>query len=143
MKKRLVIWTSIFAVVLAMISGCKSSSNQLVGHRFMGVSKDSKISEAKLVVKKLWVAEQIYYEENGSFTGATDDIFGKGSVPPGLIVDEPLGIEFFNFYITDVLGCSDNEAVLIYATPNAEDESLLDVTNIEITIDGVITGGTY
>jgi len=111
--------------------------------RFMSASKKSKISEARLVVKLMWEAEQVYYEENGCFTGAVDDIFGTGSIPDSLIVDEPFGLHRFDFYITDVADFSDHDAVLIYATPNTSDASLYDVSDIEITVDGYLTGGIY
>ena len=111
--------------------------------RFMAASKKSKISDATLVVKLMWEAEQVYYEENGYFTGAADDIFGTGSIPDGLIVDERMGIHRFDYYITDVVDLSDGDAVLIYATPNMTDASLYDVSDIEITVDGVVSGGVF
>ena len=111
--------------------------------RFMAASKKTKISEAKLVVKQIWMAEQVYYEENGCFTGAADDIFGTGSVPDGLIVGEPSGVHRFDYYITDVADFSDGDAVLIYAMPNMTDASLYDVSDIEVTVDGVVSGGDF
>ena len=104
--------------------------------RFMAASKKSKISEAKMVVKQIWQANQAYYEENGTYAAATDDIFGTGSVPQGLIVDTPSGEPRFEY---DILA---NGAA--QAEPNTDvDGSLGDVSNIVISADGVVSGGTF
>lgn len=104
--------------------------------RFMAASKKSKISEAKMVVKQIWQASQAYYEENGSYPAAVDDIFGTGSVPAGLIVDEPSGEPRFKY---DILADGAAEA-----EPNtAVDASLGDVSTVAIDAEGNITGGTF
>ena len=104
--------------------------------RFMAASKKSKVSEAKMVVKQIWEAEQVYYEETGSFTATADDIFGTGSVPSGLTVDEPSGTPRFDYAI-DAGGAAS-------ATPDTDvDASLGDVSTININTEGVVTGGTF
>ncbi len=101
------------------------------------VVKQSKVSEAKLVVKQIWEAEQTYYEEIGNYTEAVTDDPGMfpSSIPTGLIVDKPSGTPRFNYF------CDDAGAVS--AEPNAVDASLSDVATINISADGVITGGTF
>ncbi len=104
--------------------------------RFMAASKKSKISEAKLIVKQIWEAEGTYYEEHGTYTTTVTDVFGTGSVPAGLIVDTPSGTPRFTY---NILANGAAEAV-----PNTSvDASLGDVSNIQISQDGVVTGGTF
>ncbi len=104
--------------------------------RFMAASKKSKISEAKMVVKQIWQANQAYYEETGAYATATADIFGDGSIPTGLIVDTPSGEPRFDY---DILADGAAQAV-----PNTDvDGSLGDVSNIVISTDGVVSGGTF
>jgi prepilin-type N-terminal cleavage/methylation domain-containing protein len=106
--------------------------------RFMAASKKSKVSEAKLIVKQVWEAEQTYYEEIGNYTAAALDVFGTaGVIPSGLIVDKPSGTPRFTYNIESLNG-------EVNATPNtAVDASLSDVATIEISVDGVISGGTF
>jgi len=104
--------------------------------RFMAASKKSKISEAKMVVKQIWTSAQAYYEENGAWPATADDIFGDGDIPTGLIVDAPSGTPRFT-YDVDANGSAT-------AKKNTDvDASLSDVTDIVISTDGVITGGTF
>lgn len=104
--------------------------------RFMAASKKSKVSEAKLVVKQIWTANQAYYEEKGAYCGSADDIFGTGSVPDGLVVDEPSGVPRFTYNILANGAAS--------AEPNTTvDASLSDVSDINISADGVVTGGEF
>lgn len=104
--------------------------------RFMAASKKSKISEAKMVVKQIWTSAQAYYEENGSYPATAADIFGSGTIPTGLIVDAPSGTPRFNYSV----GANGTAT----GTPNtAVDASLSDVSDVTITTDGVVGGGTF
>ena len=67
--------------------------------RFMAASKKSKISEAKMVVKQIWEALGVYYEEEGAYPAAVTDVFGTGTIPAGLIIDEPSGEPRFTYNI--------------------------------------------
>ncbi len=109
--------------------------------RFMAASKKSKISEARMVVKQIWTAEQVYYEETGSYTATVADLFDwsddtADNIPSGLVVDIPSGEPRFIYYI-DANGGA-------HAEPNTSvDASLGDVSNVVIDSDGNITGGTF
>jgi len=46
--------------------------------RFMKASKKSKISEARIVLKRIWTCDQVYYEEYGVFYGAATDFGSTG-----------------------------------------------------------------
>jgi len=104
--------------------------------RFMAASKKSKISEAKLVVKQIWESENVYYEENGTYTATVTDVFGTGTIPTGLVIDAPSGTPRFTY---NILANGAAEGV-----PNTGvDASLGDVSNIAINQDGVVSGGTF
>ncbi|MGC9316152.1 MAG: prepilin-type N-terminal cleavage/methylation domain-containing protein [bacterium] len=104
--------------------------------RFMAASKKSKISEAKMVVKQIWTSAQAYYEENGSWPATATDIFGSGTIPTGLIVDVPSGTPRFYYDVVADGGAQ--------ARPNTNvDASLSDVSDVTITSDGVVSGGTF
>ncbi len=104
--------------------------------RFMAASKKSKVSEAKMVVKQIWTSAQAYYEENGSYPATASDIFGSGTIPTGLIVDAPSGTPRF-IYDVEADGVARAEA------NTAVDASLSDVTDVVISTDGVVSGGTF
>ncbi len=104
--------------------------------RFMAASKKSKISEARLVVKQIWTANQAYFEEKGAYCGSAEDIFGTGDIPAGLVVDAPSGVQRFTYDITAGGGA--------VANPNtAVDASLSDVDPVTINADGVLAGGDF
>jgi len=106
--------------------------------RFMAASKKSKISEAKLVVKQIWLAATTYYEENGSYPAAVADVLasGGGNIPAGMVVDVPSGTPRFTYNLL-ANGAANG-------VPNtAVDGSLGDVSNITVDINGVVAGGTF
>ncbi|HHS50355.1 MAG TPA: prepilin-type N-terminal cleavage/methylation domain-containing protein [candidate division Zixibacteria bacterium] len=104
--------------------------------RFMAASKRSKISEAQGVVKQIWTANQVYFEEHGNYVAASTDIFGAGTIPTGLVINEPSGEPRFIYDILPDGGAK--------GSPNtAVDASLSDVTPITINAAGVMQGGTF
>ena len=138
MRKNRKGFTLIELMIVVVIIGILAA---LAIPRFMAASKKSKISEAKLVVKQIWTASQVYYEEQGAYPpAATLDIFADGVLNAdlagiGLIIDVPSGTPRFTYNIL-VDGAAE-------AVPNMTDASLNDVDPIEIDKDGVVTGGTF
>jgi len=111
--------------------------------RFMAASKKSKISEAKMVVKQIWEAENVYYEENGSYTEGETDIFGSGSIPTGLVVDVPSGEPRFTYDIADFSTTVGAGYHVRGVANTGVDASLGDVSNVEIDVEGDVSGGTF
>jgi len=111
--------------------------------RFMAASKKSKISEARMVAKQIWQAEQVYYEEYGRYTTGVTDVFGTGGIPDGLVVDTPSGQPRFTYDIAD-FSTSIATTYHVRGVPNTSvDASLGDVSNVEINVSGTISGGTF
>jgi len=112
--------------------------------RFMAASKKAKISEARLMMKKVWEAAGTYYEANGLYPPPM--ILHNASTKnndwndyPGLIVEHPTKYPRFSYKITK--GGTDFEFTA--SSQNSWDNSLWDVSPVKINIEGVITGGTF
>ena len=114
--------------------------------RFLAVSKKSKVSEAKTILKQIYTAAQSYYQENGAYppTWTFNNASTKNTswnVLALLDVDRPSGYPRFSYSITasgTLFG-----ATATCVTGNSYDASLADVSNLLVNIDGVISGGTW
>ena len=106
--------------------------------RFMKAAKRSKITEAKSILKQLFVASNAFYEEFGTYPPEIEDIFGTGypTMPRDMIVTLPSGTQRFN-YDTDGSGGATARPDL------AVDGSLIGVTTLRITSEGVLSGGEF
>ncbi|MCK5833739.1 prepilin-type N-terminal cleavage/methylation domain-containing protein [bacterium] len=109
--------------------------------RFMAASKKSKISEARLVVKQIWTANQTLYEETGAYATAVTDVFdwndaAADNVPSGMVIDVPSGEPRF---IYDIVadGAAQGRA------NTAVDASLGDVNAVTISANGDLGGGSF
>ena len=111
--------------------------------RFMAASKKAKISEAKGILKQVYIAAEAYYQENGQYpaTGTFNDASTQntGWTPiTGLVVDRPSGYPRFTYQIT----AGGTDAIEITADASSSyDQSMQDVSVMTIDEDGLITGG--
>lgn len=113
--------------------------------RFMAASKKAKISEARGVVKQLYVAAETYYQENGQYpaTHTFNDASTKNdtwTVLTGYIVDRPSGYPRFSYSITTG-GTAGFEAQ--GDCSNSYDQSMHDVSAVVVDQYGHITGGDF
>jgi len=97
-------------------------------------SEKAKISEARMVVKQIWQANQCFFEEYGYYPPESYDIFGTGYVPQGMVIDKPSGKPRFQY---DILI---NGAARARSNPSI-DKSLEGLSPIIISREGVISGG--
>jgi len=113
--------------------------------RFMAASKKAKISEAKGVLKQIYVAAEAYYQETGGYPGV--NTFNNASVKAtsgtwtgvaGLVVDRPSGYPRFTYAITSAGGAAFTATAV---ATSSYDASLHDVTVMSISEMGVISGG--
>jgi len=65
--------------------------------RFMQAAVKSKLSEARLILKQLWLCDQVYYEDTGDFYGAFDDAGITGISDIGF--DAVSGSPRFDYFI--------------------------------------------
>ncbi len=112
--------------------------------RFLAASKKAKISESRVVLKQIWDAAGVYYEEEGYYPPAWtfNDASSKNTswnVMDGLIVNRPSGYPRFQYVITT--GGTDFQATA--SSASSYDASMRDVSTVTINIEGVITGGTF
>jgi prepilin-type N-terminal cleavage/methylation domain-containing protein len=106
--------------------------------RFARAASKSKVSEAKSVLKQLYMASQAYIEENGEPPAAIEDVFGAGfeSRPSGFIVKVPSGTPRFLYDLDGAGGA--------VAKPNLTlDGSLTGLSNLIIDSNGNLTGGEF
>ncbi len=106
--------------------------------RFMQASVKAKAREGNMVLKQIWTAASSYYEENGVFPGAVDDLFanlGSGNWNEAPI-DIPSGEPRFVYNVRT--GGADG--FFASALPDAAVDRSLDskLDSIYIDIDGVI-----
>ena len=94
------------------------------------LAREAEISAAKMILKRIWEAEIMHYEENGRYTEPAEDIFGSGRVPVTLVLDE-YDNQSFTY---DIL-----EGGAVRATPNPSVAPMLeDVSPIHIDPEGNI-----
>ena len=113
--------------------------------RFLAAAKKSKVSEARMMLKQIYVASNAYYQDFGVYplmntfnNASTQNTSWSGF--PNLPVDRPSGFPRFT-YIIITGGTNGFEAV---ADPSASyDQSLRDVTALHINSEGIISGGTW
>ena len=113
--------------------------------RSMAASKKAKVSEARGVLKQLYVAAETYYQENGQYpaTHTFNDASTKNdtwTVLTGFIVDRPSGYPRFTYSITTG-GTVGFEAKA--SSASSYDQSMHDVTDLTIDNLGKITGGDF
>jgi ribosomal protein L40E len=107
-------------------------------------SKEAKVSEARMILKQIFVSADTYYQEMGkypsphTFNNASTENTAWNS-PKGLIVDRPGGYLRFTYSITAGGRYFEAQA----SASNSYDKSLHDVSTIRIDQDGIITGGTW
>ncbi len=111
--------------------------------RFMAASKKAKVSEAKGILKQVYVASEAYYQENGEYppTGTFNDASSKNdtwNAITGLVVDRPSGYPRFTYSI-ETGGTAGFEAKA--TSSSSYDQSLQDVPDLLIDGKGKITGG--
>ena len=115
--------------------------------RFMAASKKAKITEARGVLKQIYIAAETFYQETGGYPVGNHDFNADYDVKTtsgdwtsfaGLIVDAPSGYPRFNYQITST---ASTDFVATAFTVDSYDASIRDVTPVVIDIDGVITGG--
>lgn len=121
--------------------------------RFMAASKKSKISEARLVLKQLYVSAASYYEENGQYPPTVTDLFDNVDTwkNVGVPIETPTGKARFQYNVTSG-GTNTFRAVAIAIgktgtnAPSSReqlDNSLGDVVDLTVDNNGNITGGTF
>lgn len=106
--------------------------------RFARAATKSKVSEAKSVLKQIYMASQAYAEENGEPPPAIEDIFGTGfeSRPRGFIVKTPSGVSRFIYDLDGAGGA--------VAKPNLTlDGSLTGLSNLIMDANGNLSGGEF
>ena len=112
--------------------------------RFMAASKKSKVSVARMTLKRIYVASETFYQENGIYPPVHqfNDASTKNSKwdNMGLFVDKPTEYPRFTYRIT--IGGSDGFEASADAS-NSYDSSVRDVSKIVINRQGVLTGGTW
>ncbi len=112
--------------------------------RFMAASKKAKISEARVILKQIWLAAGVYYEDKGYYppVWTFNDALTKNTnwnTMDELIVYKPSGYPRFTYTIT--AGGTTFEATA--SSASSYDVSLHDVSDMKISIEGMLTGGTF
>ncbi len=138
-------FTLIELMVVVVIIGVLAA---LAIPRFMIAAKQSKISEAKIVLKQIFEIAAMYYDTNGEYPQPCSDLFdAEQSIQNCWTIDQPASKSRFQY---DIVSGGDS-SFLARATPivnsiggtfnqqrENDDNTLTDVKPLWVNADGII-----
>ena len=146
-------FTLIEIMIVVVIIGILSA---LAIPRFTKASMRSKISEARLILRSIYQAAMIYYQENGCYPGTNWGtwFFNNAKTKntswnelPGFDLDRPSGYPRFTYSLWTWTDPTTKKSFFHAArawgwSPDSYDAQVRKVKDLQIDKDGIITGGT-